>query len=119
MFSKLKSFTHLVSDSSLKPTPYLPPFFSFPTSQEENWFSNHRLYGRVEPGYFGTKALVDRLMKVLSLHIRQSLPAIKRDVHKEKQNIDAKLEDLGREWGLELDCIVRRSVSYLFHPSHN
>ncbi len=62
---------------------------------EERWFSDHRVYGRVEPGYFGTRALVERLMKVLSLHIRAFLPKIKRDVFDLRSKIDQRLTELG------------------------
>lgn len=58
---------------------------------EEKWFSEHRLYGRVEPGYFGSKSLIAKLMKVLSIHIKRFLPIIKRDVFDLKAQIEARL----------------------------
>ncbi|CAD7925244.1 unnamed protein product [Amoebophrya sp. A120] len=62
---------------------------------EERWFSEHPTYGRVEPGYFGTKALIERLMRVLSVHIRWFLPKIKRDVFDLRSKIDVRLTELG------------------------
>ncbi|CAD7948163.1 unnamed protein product [Amoebophrya sp. A25] len=75
---------------------------------EEKWFAEHPTYSRVEPGYFGTKALVDRLMKVLSLHIRWFLPKIKRDVFDLRQKIDLRLQELGD--GIPEDANVKTQL---------
>ena len=75
---------------------------------EERWFSEHPTYSRVEPGYFGTKALIDRLMRVLSVHIRWFLPKIKRDVFDLRAKVDNRLLELGD--GIPEDANVKTQL---------
>ena len=52
-------------------------------------------YGRVEPGFFGTQSLIQKLMKILGLQIKAFLPKIKRDVFEMRQKIELRLQELG------------------------
>jgi dynamin 1-like protein len=62
---------------------------------EKEWFDNHRTYGKLPPGLVGTPVLIDKLTKILFLHIRRFLPDIKKEINEKRRSVQDRLDELG------------------------
>jgi dynamin 1-like protein len=77
---------------------------------EEDWFNNHRLYGKLPPGLVGTKVLVEKLTQEFFKHIRRFLPQIKKDINEKRRSVQDRLDELGQ--GVPLDDSARTQVMW-------
>jgi len=78
--------------------------------EEKAWFQNHPIYGKLGPGYTGTDSLVEKLTKVLFIHIKRFLPDIKRDVYERKAKVEDRLQELGD--GVPADLQMRLQMMW-------
>jgi len=79
-------------------------------AEEKEWFSNHRIYGKLPPGMTGTEVLIEKLTQVLLKQIRRFLPDIKREISDQRQKVEARMDELGH--GVPLEDAERRQLMW-------
>lgn len=62
---------------------------------EQEFFSKHPVYSKMDPKYLGTKALVNKLTTVLFYHIREFLPKIVVEIREKIRECEDRLKELG------------------------
>jgi len=78
--------------------------------EEKDWFDNHRVYGKMAPGFVGTSVLIDKLTQILFKHIRRFLPEIKKEINDKRRNVQDRLDELGN--GVPVDENERVQVMW-------
>eukprot|EP00811_Abedinium_folium_P037147 NODE_978_length_2665_cov_10.432624.p1 GENE.NODE_978_length_2665_cov_10.432624~~NODE_978_length_2665_cov_10.432624.p1 ORF type:complete len:460 (-),score=100.58 NODE_978_length_2665_cov_10.432624:1210-2589(-) len=63
--------------------------------EEKEWFDNHRLYSKLQPGMTGCNTLVSKLSQILFKVIRQHLPQIKNEINEKRREVQDRLDALG------------------------
>ena len=64
--------------------------------KEKEFFSNHPVYRKMGPGYYGTDLLIQKLTKVLFKVIREHLPSIIRSINDNIRKCEEELALLGQ-----------------------
>ena len=62
---------------------------------EQKFFSEHPIYSTLPETVCGTKALIEKLTKVLFVLIKDNLPVLKREIVRKREDNEAKLKALG------------------------
>ena len=62
---------------------------------EKHFFASHPVYSTLPPGFVGTEALVQKLMKIFYHHIKAIMPDIYQEVITKITECEERLEDLG------------------------
>ncbi|KAJ3064720.1 hypothetical protein HDU99_004386, partial [Rhizoclosmatium hyalinum] len=76
--------------------------------QETVFFSEHKVWGQVDPSYVGVGRLTEKLVKILESIIARSLPAVIKDIEVRLGTCKQKLENMGTS----LDTVVARRMFY-------
>ena len=63
--------------------------------EEQKFFSSHPIYSTLPESVCGTKALIEKLTKVLFVQIKDNLPVLKREIIRKREQEEAKLRALG------------------------
>ncbi|KAL8450242.1 hypothetical protein Emed_002599 [Eimeria media] len=62
---------------------------------ERNYFQSHPVYGHMNSQYFGIPSLVEKLTRVLFLHIKHVLPEIRREIQTKSRGVQNRIYELG------------------------
>ncbi|KAL8435919.1 hypothetical protein ACSSS7_002119 [Eimeria intestinalis] len=62
---------------------------------ERNYFQTHPVYGHMNNQYFGIPSLVEKLTRVLFLHIKHVLPEIRREIQTKSRGVQNRIYELG------------------------
>jgi len=62
---------------------------------EQKFFSEHPVYSTLPESVCGTKALIEKLTKVLFVLIKDNLPVLKKEIVRKREDNEAKLRSLG------------------------
>lgn len=62
---------------------------------EKNYFQSHPLYGHMSNQYFGIPSLVEKLTRVLFMHIKHVLPEIRREIQTKSRGVQGRIYELG------------------------
>ena len=80
---------------------------------EKQYFRGHPVYGHMGPQYFGIPSLVDKLTRVLFLHIKHVLPEIRQEIQTKSRSVQTRIHELGEVGGLLTHTLTVRIVLYI------
>ena len=71
---------------------------------ERQYFKTHPVYGHMGAQYWGIPSLVEKLTRVLFLHIKHVLPEIRKEIQVKARGVQTRIQELG-EVRLAVPCV--------------
>ncbi|CDI74711.1 dynamin-like protein, putative [Eimeria praecox] len=63
--------------------------------EERQYFKTHPVYGHMGSQYWGIPSLVEKLTRVLFLHIKHVLPEIRKEIQLKARGVQTRIQELG------------------------